>query len=943
MKKKVLNVILAVLMVVSLLPVAALAMEAPPDSPPHTHGTDVIYEKEIKTFADLQNLFTNGGRGYLAADIECTAALTVSEDVSLCLNDKVLNLNSQGNITVSSEKVFNLTDCGSTVRYYDKTARLKAWKLIASGTSDYSTKGGVITGGSATSGAGIYNNGKFNMTGGSIVGNTATSNGGGVYNAGTFNMTGGTISGNTATNGGGVYDSGVLSLTGSGLITGNIGKSFGGGAYVSGRFNMLGNSGITSNDCGNSGGGVYINNTGEFLMSDGSIDHNTASDDGGGIYDAGSISLGGAAKINDNIWLNKGANTPQNLHMPSGKKITLGTGNSGNGIPVPATGMSVGITLINTHNGILTEENSTDYSARFTADDKVNTKVVNLTGNILKLVKKYDVTVDAGITNGTVITDATDSKAFEGDIVTLTVTPDTGYQLETLSVAPTAGGDPITATQDAQNETKYTFIMPDYAVTVTAEFLNSATDISGATINVSGSPVYADGVAIDPDTFGITVTLDSGEVIPDDAYTLCFYSDISCTPDSEVTTITDAGVYYVVAKGAETEGYTGTTNALPVKVYKAALPKPEAVKDITYDGTEKTGVKLPDGADASKYSISGDKATEIGGYQAKIALAKPTSYCWAGENGDPANTKESQPFTIDWQIDPASKVTHDVKFMVDGTVYDEQKVEDGDFAKKPADPQKTGSKFNGWFESETATGSAFDFEKTPIMADQTLYAGWTKDAAVLDGIEISKAPDKTTYIEGETFDKTGMVITAIYSDGSREAVTGFTVTPAGALQKTDTSVEISYTENGVTKTAKQTIQVNATTDPTPTPTPTPVPYKIIQGANQDIYENAESATFRSDADYRKFLYVEVDGKKLSKNDYKSRTGSTVIVLKASFIKKLALGVHTLKIVSSDGSATTKFTIRKMPPTGDDTPVALLGLLLVSAIGMTVLIIRKRKA
>ena len=108
-------------------------------------------------------------------------------------------------------------------------------------------------------------------------------------------------------------------------------------------------------------------------------------------------------------------------------------------------------------------------------------------------------------------------------------------------------------------------------------------------------------------------------------------------------------------------------------------------------------------------------------------------------------------------------------------------------------------------------------------------------------------------------------------------------------------------------------------------------------------QNADSAKFRSDADYSKFLYVEVDGKKLDKNDYDSYSGSTVIVLKASFIKKLALGVHTLKIVSSDGYAATKFTIKALPPTGDTTPVALLGLLLVGAICLAVLTIRKRKA
>ncbi len=55
-----------------------------------------------------------------------------------------------------------------------------------------------------------------------------------------------------------------------------------------------------------------------------------------------------------------------------------------------------------------------------------------------------------------------------------------------------------------------------------------------------------------------------------------------------------------------------------------------------------------------------------------------------------------------------------------------------------------------------------------------------------------------------------MVVTATYSDGSKAAVTGYTVSPSGALATSHTSVTISYTENGVTKTATQAITVNST-------------------------------------------------------------------------------------------------------------------------------------
>ena len=83
-------------------------------------------------------------------------------------------------------------------------------------------------------------------------------------------------------------------------------------------------------------------------------------------------------------------------------------------------------------------------------------------------------------------------------------------------------------------------------------------------------------------------------------------------------------------------------------------------------------------------------------------------------------------------------------------------------------------------------------------------------ALVLSSIAITTAPTKTTYKEGQTFDPTGMVVTATYADASTDDVTAFcSFTPSGALSTSDTKVTVSYTENAVTKTADQAITVNA--------------------------------------------------------------------------------------------------------------------------------------
>ena len=79
----------------------------------------------------------------------------------------------------------------------------------------------------------------------------------------------------------------------------------------------------------------------------------------------------------------------------------------------------------------------------------------------------------------------------------------------------------------------------------------------------------------------------------------------------------------------------------------------------------------------------------------------------------------------------------------------------------------------------------------------------------LSEISITTAPTKTTYTEGEKFDKSGMVITAKYSDGTTKNVTNYTITPSGNLTTSDTRVTISYSEGTVTKQITQPITVKA--------------------------------------------------------------------------------------------------------------------------------------
>ena len=78
--------------------------------------------------------------------------------------------------------------------------------------------------------------------------------------------------------------------------------------------------------------------------------------------------------------------------------------------------------------------------------------------------------------------------------------------------------------------------------------------------------------------------------------------------------------------------------------------------------------------------------------------------------------------------------------------------------------------------------------------------------ATLTGIHITKAPTRTEYTEGESFDAAGMVVMAVYSDGNEKEISDYTIENGEALTAGMTSVTVKYgdftAEQPVTVTKK---------------------------------------------------------------------------------------------------------------------------------------------
>lgn len=77
----------------------------------------------------------------------------------------------------------------------------------------------------------------------------------------------------------------------------------------------------------------------------------------------------------------------------------------------------------------------------------------------------------------------------------------------------------------------------------------------------------------------------------------------------------------------------------------------------------------------------------------------------------------------------------------------------------------------------------------------------------LESIAVTTPPTKTSYLSGESFDPTGMVVTATYSNGAKLTATGYAVEPSGALADGIAYVTIRYTEGGRSVTTTQAVTV----------------------------------------------------------------------------------------------------------------------------------------
>lgn len=89
-------------------------------------------------------------------------------------------------------------------------------------------------------------------------------------------------------------------------------------------------------------------------------------------------------------------------------------------------------------------------------------------------------------------------------------------------------------------------------------------------------------------------------------------------------------------------------------------------------------------------------------------------------------------------------------------------------------------------------------------------------------------------------------------------------------------------------------------------------YQIIAGANAQWESDSKAGlTIKSDGDFNKFTGVKIDDELIDESKYIAKEGSTIVELKADYLKTLKVGEHEITLLYSDGEVTTNFEVKKV--------------------------------
>ena len=341
MKKRLISMVLAVSMAVSIMPAPAFASGGG-QQPETVIGQEIDRQNSSGDYLEVSSLdqltYTNNEcKVQLTKDIVMTGAVTVNNGnrLTIDLNGHTLTALENSRAFFIQNGALTIEDSiGGGVIQGSGTVNGYGGAILMNGSDSNNAltlAGGTISGFTATNGAGVsMGNGTFRMTDGAIR-NCSATDGGGVYVfGGSFEMTDGTISACNATNaGGGVYvSSGSFEMSGGSIENCTAHEGAGVKVHASSgetaSFSMKGSGEIKN--CNTDGVSIFARGSGtsKFTMDGGTIEDNG----GDGVrVDAGSaVMSGGSVKDSElyDIRIGSSATLTVNNTQVGGTVLNLG-------------------------------------------------------------------------------------------------------------------------------------------------------------------------------------------------------------------------------------------------------------------------------------------------------------------------------------------------------------------------------------------------------------------------------------------------------------------------------------------------------------------------------------------------------------------------------------------------------------------------------------------
>ena len=445
------------------------------------------------------------------------------------------------------------------------------------------------------------------------------------------------------------------------------------------------------------------------------------------------------------------------------------------------------------------------------------------------------------------------------------------YTMEEAFKAQTSSGKPVVMLRDYTTGASFNSGSIDRTV-----------DLNGHTWTYTGTD--ASSAAFEINYPNVTLTVKNGTVVSGSMVGLI----PTATAVSGTITYDNAGLVFDGVKmtanghsGIETNG-NNTNDSITLKNSTLNVPNgfgiyfPSSGK-LTIENSTINAKTMGVQVCAGSLEITGDSAITV--------------------TGDPVAKTEN-----DGAIEDGAAIS-----VVDRTGYKglgKVEVKNGSFTAKNDEGLKA-------YKYENKTEKPFEKTGDKLTVTGGAFSNDVKDyvAADLTTANITTSGETTYYVGKETVEAaaakapSGSTVTVTQGDAELKNI------PSGVTVKNTNTGNV--TVNGGTKITKD--NGNGYTVPR-----SYYYYPSAPGITAELNGTNKSATdypggdyglvFRSTAAFSTFQGVQVDGKTLAKSNYTAEEGSTVVYLKAAYLKTLAAGKHTVTILSTAGNASMDFTV-----------------------------------